>query len=96
MGRRSGAEVPRNTIDDVAAKLTNYGLEGPDLFVETASEYNDAVGLYDDKHARAQWDPAIKDRLSTQPSRKKRKIPKLNSALPLDDGPCRRSRSLAV
>jgi succinate dehydrogenase/fumarate reductase flavoprotein subunit len=65
----------------------SYGLDNPSNFLETVKEYNDAVYQYRKDNPDLKWDPAVKDGLSTQSSRKSLKVPKSNWALPVDQGP---------
>jgi precorrin 3B synthase CobZ len=87
-------EVVRKTyggsIEELASKLEKYeGLESAVGLVNTVREYNQAVARHREEHADSnlKWDPAIKDGLSTQSSRKRLPIPKSNWALPLTKGP---------
>ncbi|KAI0134781.1 FAD binding domain-containing protein [Xylariales sp. AK1849] len=75
------------TIEELAAKCAKFGLENPGKLVEEVKEYNEAVRLFQQENSGKQWDPALKDGLSTQSSRKALKISKSNWALPLDKGP---------
>lgn len=77
-----------NTMEELAAKLEkNEGLESAQKFVETVSEYNDAVSRHRQEKQGLTWDPSVKDGLSTQSSTKSLRIPKSNWALPLTKGP---------
>lgn len=81
-------KVYGDTIEELAAKLeASEGLESAQSFVETVSEYNEAVSLHREEKKDLKWDPSIKDGLSTQSSTKSLEIPKSNWALPLNQGP---------
>lgn len=80
-------KIHASTIEELAEKCTAYGLENPSRFVETVNEYNEAVELFHKENPGRAWDPAVKDGLSTQSSKKNLRIPKSNWALPLNKGP---------
>ena len=75
------------TLEGLAAKLAENGLEDPGKFVETVSTYNDAVAAFQRENPNAKWDPAVKDGLSTQSRAKRLPLAKSNWALPLTKGP---------
>lgn len=76
------------TIEELASKLEkNEGLESAARLVDAVREYNEAVARHRDENKEMKWDPAVKDGLSTQSSKKKLWIPKSNWALPLTEGP---------
>ena len=77
-----------DTIEQLAQKLSQrFGLDAPHQLVDTVNEYNGAVYAHQAEHPEKKWDPAVKDGLSTQSSRKTLTLPKSNWALPLDQGP---------
>lgn len=77
-----------STIEELAAKLEqNEGLESAQRFVDTVKEYNEAVARHREEKQGQQWDPSIKDGLSTQSSSMSLRIPKSNWALSLTEGP---------
>ena len=76
-----------DTIGELAAKLTEKGLEDRDAFVDTIARYNDAARAFGAGHPDARWDPAVKDGMSTQSNSLKLGLPKSNWALPLVKGP---------
>jgi precorrin 3B synthase CobZ len=80
-------KIHAETIEELAAKCTKYGLENASRFVETIKEYNEAVALQRQEHSGRCWDPAVRDGLSTQSSSKQLSIPKSNWALPITQGP---------
>ncbi|KAG9195301.1 hypothetical protein G6011_00422 [Alternaria panax] len=76
------------TLEELAKNLANdSGLSAPEQFVETVKQYNEAVHASQTENPDRKWDPAVKDRLCTQSSRKKLALAKSNWALPLDQGP---------
>jgi precorrin 3B synthase CobZ len=75
------------TIEELAAKCEQRGLQDCDAFVATIQQYNRAVYAHREQHPDAVWNPAIRDGLSTQSSSLKLPIAKSNWALPLDQGP---------
>lgn len=79
--------ITANTIEELAQKCSVEGLGNPSAFVDTLREYNEAVHLHRQENSTAKWDPAIKDGLSTQSSKKQLALAKSNWALPVDQGP---------
>lgn len=81
--------ITADTIEELAEKCEQRGLQDRNSFVTTIREYNDAVYAHRSEKASAnlKWDPAIKDGLSTQSSTKQLELPKSNWALPLVQGP---------
>lgn len=76
-----------DTIEQLAARCSEKGLENAEQFVETIRRYNEAVEAAGGDDGSKRWDPAIRDGLSTQSSRISLEIPKSNWALPIKDGP---------
>ncbi len=76
-----------DTIEELAERCAAKGLEDPKQFVQTVREYNEAVYAHRREFPDLKWDPAILDGLSTQSSAVNLKVPKLNWALPIDQGP---------
>ncbi|GES59486.1 precorrin 3B synthase CobZ [Aspergillus terreus] len=79
--------IAADTIEELAEKCTQRGLQDRDEFVRTVREYNEAVAAHRREHPDAKWDPATRDGLSTQSRTKQLQIAKSNWALPLDQGP---------
>lgn len=75
------------TIEELAQKCTEKGLENASAFVETIKQYNEAVRNHRKENTNAKWDPAILDGLSTQSKRSSLHTPKSNWALTIDEGP---------
>lgn len=81
--------IKADSVEELAEKCALHGLRNKDAFVHTIHEYNEACQAYRRENSSVEWDPSIKDGLSTQSSLKKLEIPKSNWALPLDkdEGP---------
>ncbi|CZS93796.1 related to succinate dehydrogenase/fumarate reductase, flavoprotein subunit [Rhynchosporium graminicola] len=76
------------SIEELAQKCANKGLENPTAFVQTLNSYNEAVYNHRaENNSELKWDPAVKDGLSTQSSKTQLSVPKSNWALPIDQGP---------
>jgi precorrin 3B synthase CobZ len=76
-----------DTLEELAQKCASRGLRNVDGFLSTINEYNGAVRLHREENLSAKWDPAVKDGLSTQSSKKRLGLPKTNWALALEKGP---------
>ncbi|KAL4807339.1 FAD binding domain-containing protein [Aspergillus unguis] len=79
--------ITGDTLEELADRCAKRGLKNRDRFLATIREYNDAVDAYKAGNPDRQWDPAVKDGLSTQSSRKQLALPKSNWATPLTTGP---------
>ncbi|KAI8068055.1 FAD/NAD(P)-binding domain-containing protein [Gongronella butleri] len=83
-------KIYADTIEELAEKLagqTRGRLQNRDAFLNTISEYNACVHSHRDEHPDANWNPAIKDGLSTQSSTRSLPLAKSNWALPIEQGP---------
>ncbi|TVY81112.1 Fumarate reductase flavoprotein subunit [Lachnellula suecica] len=81
-------KIHASSIEELARKCADsHGLENPRRFIETVEEYNQAVYQHRKENRGLKWDPAVKDKLSTQSSERSLKIPKSNWALAIDEGP---------
>ncbi|KAL5003399.1 FAD binding domain-containing protein [Aspergillus recurvatus] len=76
-----------DTLEELADECVKRGLRDPSQFLETIREYNEAVAAFREENPDQKWDPAVKDGLSTQSSRKRLALPKSNWATPLTRGP---------
>ncbi|KAL4888493.1 FAD binding domain-containing protein [Aspergillus ambiguus] len=76
-----------DSIEELAELCSRRGLQDPAEFVRTVREYNEAVAAHRRENPGINWDPAVRDGLSTQSSTKQLEIAKSNWALPLDQGP---------
>ncbi|KAM0545021.1 hypothetical protein ACHAPJ_011531 [Fusarium lateritium] len=79
--------ITASSLEELAEKCAARGLRDKSSFVETIQEYNEAVYAHRRENPNAKWDPAIRDGLSTQSSKKQLVLAKSNWALPLDKGP---------
>ena len=80
-------KIHANSIEELAEKCAPQGMEDPARFVDTVKQYNEAVYNHRKEHGNLKWDPAVKDKLSTQSSKMSLKVPKSNWALSLDKAP---------
>ncbi|RDX50218.1 FAD/NAD(P)-binding domain-containing protein [Lentinus brumalis] len=76
-----------DTVEDLASKLVEKGLQDKDAFVQTITEYNEAARAFQAEQPEAKWDPAVKDGVSTQSSHLHLALPKSNWALPVEKPP---------
>lgn len=75
------------TMQDLADRCCEKGLHNRTAFLRTLTEYNAAVYKHRDENPNLEWDPAIKDGLSTQSSSTHLALAKSNWALPIDQPP---------
>ena len=76
-----------DSVEELAEKLVIEGLEDTAQFVDTITKYNEAASQFQLGHPSVQWDPAVKDHLSTQSSTLQLELPKSNWALPISQSP---------
>ena len=77
-----------SSIEELAQRLVaEQGLPDAQVFVETLNEFNQAAHAARKEYPEMEWDPAVKDGLSTQSSSDRLALPKTNWALPLDEPP---------
>ncbi|EKG11252.1 Fumarate reductase/succinate dehydrogenase flavoprotein [Macrophomina phaseolina MS6] len=79
--RRIAAE----SLEELAAKCAEVGLQSPERFVRTLKRYNEAVHAQREKHPEKAFDPAVKDGVATHPGMLE--LPKSNWALPIEKPP---------
>lgn len=80
-------KVKADTLEELAEKLVDRGLVNKQCFVEEIQEYNEAVKAFEEENPNKKFNPAEKDGLSTQGSKKKLALAKSNWARPLTKGP---------
>lgn len=80
-------KITASTIEELADRLMDKGLQDKENFLRTVREYNDAVHQHRMEYPGLKWDPAIKDGLSTQSSRQSLTIAKSNWALSIEKEP---------
>ncbi|KAF2250619.1 fumarate reductase flavo protein subunit [Trematosphaeria pertusa] len=79
--------ITARSIEELAEKCAQGGLSGRQRFVQTLEEYNAAVYQHRKENPDVQFDPAVKDGLSTQSSSSALSLPKSNWALSIDVPP---------
>ncbi|KAF5858351.1 hypothetical protein ETB97_004471 [Aspergillus alliaceus] len=80
--------ITASSISKLAEKCAvEHGLEDKHRFERTIHGYNNAVYESQRRNPDRQWDPAVKDGLSTQSEACSLEIPKSNWALPIDQPP---------
>jgi len=80
-------KIRGSTIEELANKCFELGLQNKQKFVQTMKDYNEAAHAHMKEHPKLEWDPAVKDGLSTQSSTKSLALGKTNWALPIDEAP---------
>ncbi|KAI6044836.1 hypothetical protein EDC04DRAFT_2640017 [Pisolithus marmoratus] len=80
-------KIIASSIEELADKMAEHGLRDKTNSLDTISEYNSAVSRYKVEKPNSQWDPAVKDGLSTQSSTKSLTVPKSNWAVAIDTAP---------
>jgi len=79
--------VTADTIEELAKKLEVEALASPKRFVKSIQEYNDAVAAHREENPNVQFDPSVKDGLSTRSSNGGLQLDKTNWALPIVKAP---------
>jgi precorrin 3B synthase CobZ len=82
-------KIRADSIEELAKILgkEENGLINPDEFLKTMTEYNEAVAAHRSENPDIRLNPAIKDGLSTQSSRKKLALAKSNWSMPINKPP---------
>jgi succinate dehydrogenase/fumarate reductase flavoprotein subunit len=80
-------KILADDINLLADQLTMKGLENKERFLETIHAFNEATRHHRMEHPDLHWDPAVKDRLSTESSAFRLSLRKSNWALTIDQGP---------
>lgn len=76
-----------NTIEELADRCSEKGMQNRSTFIQTFGDYNAAVYKHREENPNIKWDPAIKDGMSTQSSSSGLALAKSNWALPIDKAP---------
>jgi succinate dehydrogenase/fumarate reductase flavoprotein subunit len=78
-------KIQADSLEELAKKLAEEqdGVTNVDEFLKTMTEYNEAVLAHRSENPDARLNPAVKDGLSTQSSRKSLALAKSNWALPI-------------
>ncbi|KAL0576863.1 hypothetical protein V5O48_005128 [Marasmius crinis-equi] len=76
-----------DTLEDLAERLAERGLQDKDRFIQTIQDFNDAVRSHEEEYPGQKADPSVKDGLSTESSKLSVQPPKSNWALSLDRSP---------
>ncbi|KAL2831462.1 hypothetical protein BDW59DRAFT_140199 [Aspergillus cavernicola] len=79
--------ITANTLEELAEKCSQRGLQDRDQFLHTIKEYNEAVYAHRQENPEFEWNPAIRDGVSTQSNTKQLELPKSNWALSIDQAP---------
>lgn len=79
--------ITADSIPELARKCAEAGLQAPETFVGTIDQFNDAACQFRKERPHVQFDPSVKDGVSTQSSKMRLALPKSNWALPLDEPP---------
>ncbi|EGN98453.1 hypothetical protein SERLA73DRAFT_109955 [Serpula lacrymans var. lacrymans S7.3] len=80
-------KIGASSLEELADKLVEKGLEEKENLLRTIREYNAAVRSHRAEYPGLLWDPSVRDGLSTQSSHSSLTLPKSNWALPLEDTP---------
>lgn len=80
-------KIRADSLEELAGKCKAEGLLNPKSFVQTVEEYNAAVSAFREEHPEVKLNPAVRDGLSTQSSKKKLALAKSNWALPIVEPP---------
>ncbi|KAJ7644239.1 hypothetical protein FB45DRAFT_897309 [Roridomyces roridus] len=76
-------KIHADSIEELAEKLTERGLEDKEELVRVVHEYNQAVKQHEGENPDKTWNPAVKDGMST----KSLSLPKSNWALTIEEPP---------
>ncbi|KAI9706875.1 MAG: hypothetical protein M1820_004654 [Bogoriella megaspora] len=79
--------ITAQSVEELADKCSQDGIEAKQKFVQTIHEYNNAVRAHRREHGEGKFDPAVKDGLSTQSSDNGLALPKSNWALTIAEAP---------
>ncbi|KAK4561834.1 hypothetical protein LTR86_004514 [Recurvomyces mirabilis] len=80
-------KIRADSVEELARKCSEEGLLDADGFAKTVEEYNNAVAAHREEHPDVKLNPAVRDGLSTQSSKKQLTLAKSNWALPIVQPP---------
>lgn len=79
--------IRASSLDELADILSTKGLRDRTQFLQTIAEYNEAVDAFHQENRDKKFDPAVRDGLSTQSSKRSLSLAKSNWAMPIRKGP---------
>jgi hypothetical protein len=79
--------IRADTLEELAEMLVHNGLRDKRQFLATIAEYNSAVEQFREENPDKSFDPAVRDGISTQSSKKALALAKSNWAMPLKKAP---------
>lgn len=77
--------ITADTVEELARKCAEVGLQNPGKFVQTVKRYNEAVYAHRKKNPERTFNPAVKDGVATDSGMLD--LPKSNWALPIEKPP---------
>ena len=81
------AKFTAQSLQDLAAQIYPGDLVTQTAFLTTMKEYNEAVSAHAEENPQQEWNPAVKDGMSTQSFMAPLQLPKSNWALSIDKTP---------
>jgi predicted oxidoreductase len=79
--------ITAGSLEDLSTRLKEKGMLDCEQLLHTVEEFNHAVQAHRAEHPQSQWDPAVKDGLSTQSFATRLTLPKSNWALTIEQPP---------
>ncbi|KAI1773827.1 FAD/NAD(P)-binding domain-containing protein [Hypoxylon cercidicola] len=79
--------IRAESLDELADILVTKGLKDKKQFLETIAEFNEACKSFQREHGQVNFDPSMKDGMSTQGTTRSLDIGKTNWAMPIEKGP---------
>ncbi|GME31610.1 precorrin 3B synthase CobZ [Neofusicoccum parvum] len=77
--------ITADSLEELASKCAEVGLQNPEKFVRTVKKYNEAAHAHRKAHPEKTFNPAVKDGVATEPG--VLDLPKSNWALPIEKPP---------
>ncbi|KDQ62558.1 hypothetical protein JAAARDRAFT_122325 [Jaapia argillacea MUCL 33604] len=75
------------SINELGDRMAEDGLKSKETFLKTVTSFNEAILTHHHENPHLEWNPSIKDNLSTQSTSTSLSPPKSNWALPIDCPP---------